>query len=100
MSRLGDNESRGEAGSYIFVTDFTAASKLFLPAAAIGMLPTDNVDALDVEIGVPQIHGGPGPPTVPALSPPGLGSLVGLISGVSFWIFRRASTRVEGEAID
>ncbi|MBU0639464.1 MAG: hypothetical protein KKB50_11415 [Planctomycetes bacterium] len=33
----------------IFVTDFNGFSMLFLPAAAIGMLPTDNVDALDVE---------------------------------------------------
>ena len=33
----------------IFVTIFAGTNTLFLPAAAIGMLPTDNVDALDVE---------------------------------------------------
>ncbi len=34
----------------IFVTDFTGTSALFLPASSLGMLFTDNVDALDVEV--------------------------------------------------
>ncbi|MBN2448312.1 MAG: hypothetical protein JXO22_16415, partial [Phycisphaerae bacterium] len=33
----------------IFVTNFNGAFMLYLPASAIGMLPTDDVDALDVE---------------------------------------------------
>jgi hypothetical protein len=98
----------------IFVTDFAGASELFLPAAAIGMLPTDNVDALDVEIGAPQIHPVPEP-----------GVLLQLVSGTGFlivlakrrrksvdviddtesnrsayWILRRESIRIEREAID
>ncbi len=75
----------------IFVTDFSGASKLFLPAAAIGMLPTDNIDALDVEIGAPQIH--PDEQQVPALSPFGLGLLAALMSGSSLWIQRGRAAR-------
>jgi len=34
----------------IFVTDFSGANVLYLPAVTIGMAFTDNVDALDVEL--------------------------------------------------
>lgn len=34
----------------IFVTDFSGANMLYLPASALGMLPSDNIDAIDVEI--------------------------------------------------
>ncbi len=40
----------GMSAADIFVTDFTGMNTLYLPSLAIGMLPTDNVDAIDVEI--------------------------------------------------
>ncbi len=36
----------------IFVTDFSGINMLYLPSTALGMLPTDNIDAIDVEIWV------------------------------------------------
>ncbi len=42
----------------IFVTDFTNTNALFLTAGSIGLLFTDNLNALDVEIGgggIPQV---------------------------------------------
>jgi hypothetical protein len=42
----------------IFVTSFAGTNALYLPALAIGLLPTDNLDALDVETGfggMPQV---------------------------------------------
>jgi len=38
----------------IFVTDFGGTNVLFITSRAIGMLPTDNVDAIDVEIFVDE----------------------------------------------
>jgi hypothetical protein len=43
---LGDDSSPAD----IFVTDFSSTFKLFLAAGSIGMLPNDNVDAIDVEL--------------------------------------------------
>lgn len=40
----------GFSAGDILVTDFTGAFCLFLPAPAIGLLPTDNVDGVDVEL--------------------------------------------------
>jgi len=40
----------------IFVSDFTGRSFLYMNYASLGMLFTDNIDALDVEIGIiPQV---------------------------------------------
>ena len=39
----------GFSAADIFVTDFTGANALYLTAGSLGMLPTDNIDALDVE---------------------------------------------------
>lgn len=39
----------GLSAADIFVTDFTGFNLLYLPAQAIGMLHSDNVDAIDVE---------------------------------------------------
>ncbi len=40
----------GMSAADIFVTDFTGMNMVYLPAFALGMLPTDNIDAIDVEI--------------------------------------------------
>lgn len=40
----------GFSAADIFVTDFSGAFTLYLPASALGMAFSDNVDALDVEI--------------------------------------------------
>jgi len=42
--------SGGFSPADIFVTDFTGLNALYLSAASIGMLPTDNVDGIDVEV--------------------------------------------------
>lgn len=47
---LGDDMSPAD----IFVTDFSGAFTLFLSAGSIGMLPNDNVDAIDVELNLQQ----------------------------------------------
>ncbi len=47
---LGDDLSPAD----IFVTDFSSAFTLFLAAPTIGMLATDNVDAIDVELFLQQ----------------------------------------------
>ncbi len=39
----------GLSAADILVTDFTGAFALYLTAGSLGMLPTDNIDALDVE---------------------------------------------------
>ena len=47
-------KSGGMSAADIFVTDFSGMNTLYLPAQAIGMLPTDNVDAIDVEIWIDE----------------------------------------------
>ena len=44
----------GMSAADIFVTDFSGIFALYLPAQAIGMLHSDDVDALDVEIWIDQ----------------------------------------------
>lgn len=78
----------GCSAADIFVTDFQGASVLFLSAQAIGMQAADNVDALDVEVGDPQVHGDAGFP-VPAISPLGIGLLIGVLFGALVWRQRR-----------
>jgi hypothetical protein len=44
----------GMSAADIFVTDFSGMYALYLTAMDLGMLPTDNIDAIDVEIWVDE----------------------------------------------
>jgi hypothetical protein len=74
--------ANGLSPADILVTDFTGQSRLFLPAGAIGLMPADNVDALDVEIGIgfPEVWEIPEPAMVTVTT-------LGLL-----WLVRRRRT--------